>query len=337
MLQWQDPFVSEVGVMVPSLVDSGQVYRLISANFLHGLSLIPVHLLFNAIGLIGLALLVERPLGSIRTAVVMGASGLMAMLSSHAIGGATVLGASGIVMGLAGSALCLELHRADRLPVWWRVPRRPFVALLVLEAVMGFALPFVAGEAHLGGLMAGYLTTRVVMGEGAFTTPPSRWQRRTAIAMAVVTVAALLNVSFLLLRESNALERYGKQLLATDDITVDHDNGTAWRMATESRATVEQLETAQRLAERAADRTDYGNPEILDTLAEVLFVRGDREGALRTIDEAIRLTRGESYYVEQRRRFTGERDFDDRPAPPTPWRERAPREEDWLIEPGVVI
>ncbi len=336
-LQWQDPFVTEAAVMVPSLVDSGQVYRLVSANFLHGLSLIPVHLIFNAIGLLGLALLVERPLGSLRTAVVMGASGGMAMLSSYALGGATVLGASGVVMGLAGAALCLELHRADRLPVWWRVPRRPFIALLLLESVMGFALPFVAGEAHLGGLVAGYLTTRVVMGQGAFTREPSPWLRRTALVMAVVTVAALLNVSFLLLRESNALERYGKQLLMTDDITVDHDNGTAWRMATESRATIEQLETAQRLAERAADRTDYSNPEILDTLAEVLFVRGDREGALRTIDEAIRLTRGETYYVEQRRRFTGERDFDDRPAPPSTWRDRDPFVGDWLVEPGVVI
>ncbi len=335
-LQWRDPFLSEVGVMVPSLVDSGQIYRLVSANFLHGISIVPLHLIFNVIGLIGLALLVERPLGPLRTAIVMGMSGLFAMFSSYAFTGATVLGASGIVMGLAGSALCLELHRADRLPVWWRVPRRPFIALLLLEATMGFVLRFVAGEAHLGGLVAGYVTTRIVLGGGAFVQQPSPWLRRTAIAMVVVVVGALLNVGFLVLRESNALERYGKQLLATDDISVDHDNGTAWRMATESNSSIAQLETAQRLAERAADRTAYSNPEILDTLAEVLFIRGDRDGALRMIDEAIRITRGESYYVEQRRRYLGERAFDDRPAPPLPWRGDDPFDEDPEGE-GLVI
>ena len=337
VLQYRDAFLTPVGVMVPSLVDSGQVYRLVSANFLHGISIIPLHLIFNVLGLVALALLVERPLGPLRTSIVMGASGIGAMLSSYLVARGDVLGASGIVMGLAGSALCLELHCADRLPVWWRVPRRPFLVLLALEISIGFATPFVAGEAHFGGLVAGYLTTRLLIGRGALAQSPSPWLRRTALAMAVVVVAALSNVAFLVLRQSNALERYGEQLLATEDISVDHDNEIAWRMATESGADVDQLATAQRLAERAADRTLYGNPEILDTLAEVLFIRGDRDGALRMIDEAIRLTRGESYYIEQRRRFLGERSFDDRPAPPLPWRGGAPFVDEPEREPGLVI
>lgn len=337
-LQWSDPFVSEVAVMAPSLVDSGQVYRLISANFLHGLSLIPLHLIFNSIGLLGLSLLVERPLGPVRTGVVMAVSGLVAMLSSYAFTQGTVLGASGIVMGLAGAALCLELHRSHRLPVWWRVPRRPFIALLLVESAIGFAVPFVAGEAHFGGLVAGYITTRLLLRGDAFEHETPRALRRLALAMAVVTGVALSNAAFLVLRESSALVRYGRQLLATDNISVDHDNGTAWIMVTESRADVTELETAQLLAERAANGTDYRNPEILDTLAEVLFVRGDEEGALRMIDEAIRITGGESYYVEQRRRFTGEREFDDRPPPPSvPWRQLAPFREDEQAEPGLVI
>lgn len=335
--QVRDPFVSEVGALIPLLVDAGQFYRLVTANFLHGVSFVPLHLIFNVLGLLGLALLVERPLGALRTGVVMGASGLCAMVASQFFGHGPVMGASGVVMGLAGAALCLELHHADRLPVWWRVPRRPFIALLMVEAVTGFALPFVAGEAHFGGFVAGYSSCLVVTGTAALVRPVQPWVRRTALAMAALSAVALLNLSFLALRESRSLEHYARQLLASPDVGVNADNGIAWRMATESRANADQLAAAQELAERAADRTAYQNPEILDTLAEVLFVRGDRDGALRIIDEAIRLTRGEDYYVQQRRRFTGERAFEDRPPPPPPWTDPERDFGEPLEEPGILI
>ncbi len=336
-VQLRDPFVSEVGVLISPLVDAGQLWRLVSANFLHGVSQIPLHLIFNVLGLLGLALLVERPLGAVRTGVVMGASGLVAMLASFSVAPGAVMGASGIVMGLAGAALCLELHHCDRLPVWWRVPRRPFIALLLVEAATGFVLPFVAGEAHLGGFVAGYLTTRVVAGQAVVQRPPPVWARRLGAVMAALTLLALVNVASLALRGPAALERYARQLLATPELGASSDNGVAWRMATESAANMEQLGAAQELAERAADRTDYRDPEILDTLAEVLFVRGERDAALRVIDEAIRITRGVDYYVQQRRRFTGERAIDDRPPPPMPWPQRERGSGDDFEAPGMLI
>jgi hypothetical protein len=71
------------------------------------------------------------------------------------------------------------------------------------------------------------------------------------------------------------------------------------------------------LAERAADRTGWRNPDVLDTLAEALFVVGDRWGALRVIDRAIAMSGGADYFIQQRRRFTGDRDANDRPDPPS--------------------
>jgi tetratricopeptide (TPR) repeat protein len=123
------------------------------------------------------------------------------------------------------------------------------------------------------------------------------------------------------------------------DLGAGSDNDLAWRMATETSASYDQLEPALELAERAVELTDRSDPDILDTLAEVLFVRGDVDGALRAIDEAIGLTRGEEYYVEQRRRFTGERDPDDRPpAPLLPWPLREHfREQEEFEEPGILI
>jgi hypothetical protein len=294
-------------------------------------------LIFNVLGLLGLALLVERPLGAMRSGVVMGVSGLVAMLSSYALGQGPVMGASGIVMGLAGAALCLELQHSDRLPVWWRVPRRPFIALLLMEAATGFVLPFVAGEAHLGGFVAGYLTTVLIAGPAVMLRPTQTWVRRLGWTIAGIACLAMVNVATLTLRGPDALERYARQLLATPEIGARSDNEVAWRMATESEATRDQLGAAQELAERAADRTEYLDPEVLDTLAEVLFVRGDRDAALRVIDQAIRLTRGEDYYIQQRRRFTGERAVDDRPPPPLPWNLRPREREPESGPPGILI
>ena len=79
------------------------------------------------------------------------------------------------------------------------------------------------------------------------------------------------------------------------------------------------------LALRAASGSDWSDPNVLDTLAEALFASGDVGGALDVIDQAVFLSYGHRYFVEQRRRFTGERDPDDRPAPPEEgWFRRIP-------------
>ena len=78
-------------------------------------------------------------------------------------------------------------------------------------------------------------------------------------------------------------------------------------------------------AVRAVYDSDRLDPDILDTLAEVQYVVGDPMAAIQTIDEAIRLAAGEEYFIEQRRRFTGERDWEDRPhSPGLPWIYRNP-------------
>ena len=71
-----------------------------------------------SLSILGLALVAERPLGPIRCSLVMGASGLGAMVACALAGYSDVVGASGIVFGLLGATLCLELHFADRLPAF---------------------------------------------------------------------------------------------------------------------------------------------------------------------------------------------------------------------------
>jgi tetratricopeptide (TPR) repeat protein len=93
-------------------------------------------------------------------------------------------------------------------------------------------------------------------------------------------------------------------------------NNLAWQIATSAHPTQRALATAAELAEMAVTITGRREPTLLDTLAEVYFAQGRTEDALRTIDDAIALAPGVTYYEQQRRRFAGERAANDRPPPP---------------------
>jgi rhomboid protease GluP len=323
-LQWMDPFSRQVGVFYPALVNSGEYWRVVTGNLMHGLSLLPVHLIINMLCLLAFGLLVERPLGALRTFLIMATSGLVAMLASAVAGYGEVLGASGIVAGLVGGVLWLELRAPEHLPAWWRIPRRLFIGALILQGVLDQLLPFIASAAHLGGLVGGFIVMPFVV-RGAFEgRPASRAQRFAAGVLAVVVLASLFSAGQLIRRDPGALASHGRHLLAWPNLAARPLNELAWRMATESDPSPEDLVVAVRLAEDAVAKTARRDPNVLDTLAEVLFLAGDSDGAVAVIDEAIQLAGGEIYFREQRRRFTGERAADDRPDPPVQWVRPAP-------------
>jgi membrane associated rhomboid family serine protease len=333
-LQLADPFVQEAGAFVPGLVAQGEVWRLVTANFLHALLLVPLHILFNLLALLGFAFLVERPLGPLRTTVVMGAAGLASMAASGVAGYPEVVGASGIVAGMAGAALCLELQFADRIPAWWRIPRRLFVGVLLIEGLYGFLVPAIAGAAHLGGFAAGYLAALALADSALARRRAEPWVRTSATGVVLVTALSFAAAAPLVLRDGAAMERYGRDLLAAGAVAPARYNDLAWRIATEAEPDREQLEVALQLAQRAVRETERLDPDLLDTLAEVHFALGERDLALGTIDEAIALSPGDRYFREQRRRFTGERAAEDRPeAPDLPWVLRRPPQWDAPEEP----
>jgi len=113
-----------------------------------------------------------------------------------------------------------------------------------------------------------------------------------------------------------AWEGHAKRLLELDSAPILILNDAAWLIATDPTPTPTALADARTLAQRAVAVTGRQDPNLLDTLAEVEFQSGDGEAAVATIDEAIALAPNESYFTEQRRRFLGERDREDRPAPP---------------------
>jgi membrane associated rhomboid family serine protease len=315
------------GMFSDTLVRAGDWWRVITANLLHGGA---VHLLLNGLGLLALGSLIERMLGSARTGVVLGAGALAGMGVGLLAGYEMAVGASGIVFALVGALLWLELREPARLPAPWRVPRAILLGALVADGLLGWMLPAIAGAAHLSGLAAGILVCACVA-SGALDG------RRVGVPVLAVDglllfalgagVAAAGSVA---LREGSPLAGRAELLAERGDIPPMVLNNLAWLIATDPRASASDRSTAVRLAERAVEGTGRNDPNVLDTLAEAQFAAGSAAEAVATIDEAIALAPQESYFREQRRRFTGERSLEDRPEPPgswiTPERRRPPPE-----------
>jgi membrane associated rhomboid family serine protease len=288
-------------------------WRLVTAQLLHaGFT----HLFLNAAGLVILSGLLERQLGTARTALVLAASGLGAMLGCAAAAYDRVVGASGLVAGVAGALLALEMLRPDLLPALWRLPRRLLVAAIVADAVFLAFVPNVAHGAHLGGFLAGGAMAWALAPASAGDLragPPLRLANAVVAALVVLSLGTLARG---VADPDHAAMRRGERLLADEDTSALTLNNYAWTLAISERPTEPQLEVALRLARRAVRETARRDPNLLDTLAEVYFQSGRAGDALDTIDEAILLAPGEAYFREQRRRFAGERAADDRPAPP---------------------
>jgi rhomboid protease GluP len=291
-------------------------WRYVTGNLLHA-SWPILHLPLNLLAIFAFGALVERALGAAATAFVMIVSGLAAMAGAALAGLEGVVGASGIAMGLVGAMLWLEYRHADALPAAWRVPRRVFVGLLVAENLLFLFVPWVATSGHLGGLAGGALAAALVSAPLLREREAPRWLVAANVLLGVAVVASVSAAAFELARgETEILPRRGERLLALDHAPAELLNDTAWMIAISPEPTPPALDVALRLAERAVGESGRSNANILDTLAEVLFRLGRPEEAVEAIDEAIGLEPGEAYFREQRRRFTGERDFDDRPEPP---------------------
>ena len=85
-LEFLDPFTLQAALFIPELVSAGEWWRIATGNLLHGLSIVPLHLIINMLCLLAFGLMVERPLGATRTFLVMAGGGVGAMAGSAIAG-----------------------------------------------------------------------------------------------------------------------------------------------------------------------------------------------------------------------------------------------------------
>jgi membrane associated rhomboid family serine protease len=163
-------------------VADGQWYRLITNAFLHeplGSGLGILHIAFNMWALIIVGPPLERVLGRLRFLMVylVSALGGSVLYFLIAPAGSPAIGASGAIFGLFGAFFVM----ARRL----RADPRQIVGLIVLNLVIGFVVPNIGWQAHVGGLIAGAALT------AAYAYAPR--QNRTLIQVAAtVGIVALI-------------------------------------------------------------------------------------------------------------------------------------------------
>jgi len=152
--------LTELGVNVHAFVDRGELWRLVSAMFLHGSFL---RLLLNNVSLHALGSITEWTCGKSRFIVIYVLSGIGGNLASYAVTSGTSedqiasLGASGAIFGLAG-ALIVYFARNQVLYRDKGVPSGMLMRLLLTVTgnfALGSLLPNIDEAGHWGGLVTG--------------------------------------------------------------------------------------------------------------------------------------------------------------------------------------
>ncbi|WP_287928813.1 rhomboid family intramembrane serine protease [Arthrobacter sp.] len=146
-------FVFQTFAYAPFLTES-EPWRMVTSAFLHSTNIMHIGFNMYALWILGQAL--EPAFGRARFLAVYiisalaGSVGVLLMTPVDT----TVVGASGAIFGLFGALFVVQRKRGGDL--------RSIIVLLVINAALGFIIPGIAWQAHLGGLIAGALCAAVL-------------------------------------------------------------------------------------------------------------------------------------------------------------------------------
>lgn len=146
------PLLHRMGAITPTLFQDGELWRLVTATFVHiGL----LHLLLNLWALFQLGSVFEAMFGSVRFLVTYFTAGIIASAASAFFTQGTSAGASGAIFGILG-ALILSIRRSPlwRHQAWARGLIQQLIGWAVLNIIIGFT-PGIDNAAHIGGFVAG--------------------------------------------------------------------------------------------------------------------------------------------------------------------------------------
>lgn len=159
-------------------------WRLITSAFAHSPQQ-PMHILFNMYALWLVGGYLERLLGWARYLAVYVVTALAGtvtwLLFQPTDSFVPVVGASGAVFGLFAAVVVLNRHLGR--------DSSGMIATIGINAVIGFVVPNVAWEAHLGGLVAGALVAGALALARSRRTPAIAWGGILAVLVLVVVLA----------------------------------------------------------------------------------------------------------------------------------------------------
>jgi len=155
------PLIIDYGV-VPSAINAGQYWRLVTAGFLHASV---IHVALNTFSLVYAGRYLEPRLGMLRFAAVFLVSVVLGDVAAYLTSGprTVTVGASGGIMGLFG-AMGLIAWR------FWseRDQLQTAAVLLTANLLNGFFHAGISNAGHVGGLIGGLLTAFAVGADPAW-------------------------------------------------------------------------------------------------------------------------------------------------------------------------
>jgi membrane associated rhomboid family serine protease len=283
----------QLGASAPALVREGAVWRLFTANLLHGGFL---HAILNGFALLSLGGLLERWLGGARFTFVLLVSCLGGALASALSAQALFsVGVSTGLFGLLGALAFVHLRHRAVLPAGFRQSRTWWLVILGLNFSLPLIVPVIDGMGHAGGFVTGFAATALV---DRGLRPDTRGSARLARLLALVSAGSFAVSVGVAIAHGTSAQANARDLvtiaraLRTRPIESPADaeplNVVAWTLAigrdTPAAAWPLLREVADRAVEHAAPevRSDY-----LDTRATVSYRLGRQRPA--EYDEAVRI------------------------------------------------
>lgn len=157
------------GLNPPAIAD-GQWWRLITPMFLHSPGFF-LHIVMNSVILMVFGAQVEQAFGTARFVAIYFITGFVASATSYAFSDCNILGvgASGAIAGTIGVLLVYAYNR--RRSQFVKAFLNQLIALIVLNAVIGFVFQGIDNYAHGGGLAAGIAVGLLIDRENAPRPP----------------------------------------------------------------------------------------------------------------------------------------------------------------------
>lgn len=138
-------------------VAKGAYWQLLTSMFLHDTSSL-AHIAFNCYALYIIGRDTEGVYGSLWFAAIYFLSGLAGSIAWYVFGASEPsVGASGAIFGLIGAEAAFFLRNRKLFGAYGQQRLRTVVVLIVINAILGFAVANINILAHAGGLAAGFL------------------------------------------------------------------------------------------------------------------------------------------------------------------------------------
>ena len=164
--------------LVPSEVQSGQIYRLFTSPFLH---VSVAHIGLNMLSLVLVGCQVEVAIGRVRYVVLYLASAMGGSVLTYLIAPPNEIGvgASGAIFGVFGAYFIVARARG--------LQTGGIAGLIAFNLIYGFVVPDIGWQAHIGGLIVGAAVSfGYVMAERRPASTARALEVATCVAVAVV-------------------------------------------------------------------------------------------------------------------------------------------------------